>query len=44
MSGQDSPDKLKHQVAPNYRLLFEVRPIKGNLYSRLLILFEEKDF
>lgn len=45
MSGRDSEDKLKHQVAPNYGLLFEVGHMKGNLHSRLVIfdLQEKKE-
>lgn len=38
MSGRDSEDKLKHQVALNYGLLFEVGHMKGNLHSRLVII------
>lgn len=37
MSGRDSEDELKHQVAPNYGLLFEVGHMKGNLHSRLVV-------
>lgn len=35
MSGQDSENRLKHQVVLNYGQLLKVRQIKGNLHSRL---------